>query len=128
MKKLYRSRKQQMLGGVCAGIANYFNIDVTLVRLIWVVIGLIGGSGLLAYLIAWIIIPLEPEDDIIDVTPDSGQGVNSRVIGWIIIIIGILLLLRQFDFFVMFNRHFLPVLLIVLGLFFIFAERGRRDS
>ncbi|NLM52638.1 MAG: PspC domain-containing protein [Firmicutes bacterium] len=127
MKKLYRSRKQQLLGGVCAGIANYFNIDVTLVRLIWVVVGLIGGSGLLAYIIAWIIIPLEPEEDIIDVTPNNEQSLNSRALGWIIIVIGIILLLRRFEFFLIINRYIIPILLIVLGLFFIFGERGRRD-
>ena len=127
MKKLYRSRKQQLLGGVCAGIANYFNIDVTLVRLIWVVVGLIGGSGLLAYIIAWIIIPLEPEEDIIDVTPNNEQSLNSRALGCIIIVIGIILLLRRFEFFLIINRYIIPILLIVLGLFFIFGERGRRD-
>ena len=46
MKKLYRSRKQQMLAGVCAGIAKYFDVDVTLVRLIWVVVGLIEEADL----------------------------------------------------------------------------------
>ena len=96
-------------------------------RLIWVVVGLIGGSGLIAYIIAAIIIPLEPEDDVIDVTPDSGQGVNSRTIGLIIVAIGVILLFRQFGFLAALNRHLIPILLIALGLFFIFGNRGRQD-
>ncbi len=49
-----------MLGGVCGGIAEYFNVDPTLIRLAWVLFGLLGGSGLLAYIIAVIIVPNEP--------------------------------------------------------------------
>lgn len=58
-KRLYRSRRNRMLAGVCAGIADYFNVDPTLIRLIAVVTGCLGG-GLLAYIIAAIIIPNEP--------------------------------------------------------------------
>jgi phage shock protein PspC (stress-responsive transcriptional regulator) len=58
-KKLYRaSEKNSMIAGVCAGIANYFNLDPTLIRLLWVLFTAISlGAGLLAYLIAWIVIP-----------------------------------------------------------------------
>ncbi len=56
-KKLYRNPENKMLAGVCSGIADYFNIDPTLVRLGWVLFSLLGGSGLLAYIIAAIIIP-----------------------------------------------------------------------
>lgn len=58
-KRLYRSRRNRMLAGVCGGIADYLNIDPTLVRLVAVVLGCMGG-GLLAYIIAAIIIPNEP--------------------------------------------------------------------
>ena len=56
-KRLYRSKKNRVLGGVCAGIGEYFNVDPVLIRLIWVIITLMGGAGILAYIIAWIIIP-----------------------------------------------------------------------
>ncbi len=59
-KKLYRNTENKMLAGVCSGIADYFNIDPTLVRLGWVLFSLLGGSGLLAYIIAAIIIPERP--------------------------------------------------------------------
>lgn len=56
-KKLYRSDENKMLAGVCGGIAEYFGVDPTLIRLAWVVFSLLGGSGLLAYILAAIIIP-----------------------------------------------------------------------
>ena len=61
-KVLARSRKGRMLAGVCAGVAGYFGIDVTLVRVIVAVVSVItGGAGVLAYLAAWVIIPAEGE-------------------------------------------------------------------
>ena len=59
-KRLYKSNMNKMLCGVCGGIAEYFNIDPTLVRLGWVIFSLAGGSGVLAYIIAAIIIPDGP--------------------------------------------------------------------
>ncbi|HXL04308.1 MAG: PspC domain-containing protein [Firmicutes bacterium] len=60
VKRLYRSRYEKKLGGVCAGLARYFEIDVSLVRLIWILLTVFYGAGILAYLLAWIIIPEEP--------------------------------------------------------------------
>ena len=59
IKKLYRaSQKDSVLGGVCSGIANYFEVDPVLIRLIWVILTIMSfGGGILAYLIAWIIMP-----------------------------------------------------------------------
>jgi len=59
-KKLYRSVTDKMLGGVCGGLAEYFSIDPVLVRLIFVLAVIFGGSGILAYIILWIIIPQKP--------------------------------------------------------------------
>ncbi|GIW59674.1 MAG: hypothetical protein KatS3mg087_0740 [Patescibacteria group bacterium] len=56
-KKLSRSRTNRMLAGVCGGIAEYFDVDPTIVRLAWIVFTFIGGSGILVYLICWVIIP-----------------------------------------------------------------------
>ncbi len=70
-KKLYRSRRDKMLGGVCAGIAEYFGIDTTLVRLIFAFMFFGMGIGFLPYLVMWIVIPEEPDYDelIIDEKP-----------------------------------------------------------
>ena len=62
LKRLYRSKKERMIAGVCGGIAEYFNLDPTLIRLIWIAFTFAGGAGLLAYMIAWIIVPENPED------------------------------------------------------------------
>ena len=64
-KKLYRNTENKMIAGVCSGLAEYINIDPTIVRLIWALIAL-SGAGVLAYLIAAIIIPEKPAN-IIDV-------------------------------------------------------------
>ncbi|AFK87155.1 MULTISPECIES: PspC domain-containing protein [Thermoanaerobacterium] len=134
-KRLYRSRNQVILGGVCGGIAEYFDIDVTIVRLIWALIALVGGSGVLLYIIAWIVVPENPyqlkNDDY------NGENVNvdkeherpkissnrksSEVFGWILIALGLFLLVRIFmPWFDL--RIFWPVLLIAFGLLFIFKK------
>ena len=60
-KRLYKSNENRLIDGVCGGIAEYFNTDPTLIRLGWVIFCALGGSGFLAYLIAAIIIPRNPE-------------------------------------------------------------------
>jgi phage shock protein C len=57
---LYRSRTNRQLAGVCGGLAEYFNIDATLIRVLFVVLAVLGGSGLVIYLVLWIIVPREP--------------------------------------------------------------------
>lgn len=59
-KKLYRSRKDAVLGGVCAGIANYFGLDITLVRILTFILIFFGGISLWIYIILWIVLPKEP--------------------------------------------------------------------
>jgi len=61
IKRLYRSRTDRMLGGVCGGIAEYLETDPTVIRLLWVVLTVVTGvvPGILAYLIAWMIIPFK---------------------------------------------------------------------
>lgn len=60
-KRLYRSRKQRQVAGVCGGIADYLSIDPTLVRLVWVLLALAGGPGVVLYIILAVIVPEEPE-------------------------------------------------------------------
>jgi phage shock protein C len=61
-KKLYRSRRERMIAGVCGGLAEHFGIDPTWVRLLFVLFFFIGGSALLIYVILWLIVPLAPEN------------------------------------------------------------------
>ena len=60
-KKLMRSRTDEKIAGVCGGFAEYLEIDVTLVRLLWLAAAFLAGWGFIAYLIAWIVMPEEPE-------------------------------------------------------------------
>ena len=66
-KRLFRSRSERWLAGVCGGIGDYFNIDATVIRILFILFGLVFGSGLLFYIILWILIPLEP--DVVESVP-----------------------------------------------------------
>ena len=61
-KKLYRSRNEKMLAGVCGGVAEYFGVDATVVRLIWAAVTFFAGVGILIYIAAAIIMPYPPEN------------------------------------------------------------------
>lgn len=90
-KRLYRSRKDTFLSGVCGGIAEYFNIDVSLVRIGWVIATLAtSGLGLIAYIIAAVVVPVEPyggienmdtEQQSNDSNPNSGQKSTQNTSG-----------------------------------------------
>ena len=60
-RRLYRSRTDRKLAGVCGGLAQYSNIDATLIRVLFVVLALLGGPGLVIYLLMWILVPEEPQ-------------------------------------------------------------------
>jgi phage shock protein C len=59
-RKLYRSKTDRKLAGICGGLAQYFNIDATLIRVLFIVLAVLGGSGLILYVAMWIIVPKEP--------------------------------------------------------------------
>ncbi|MDI9609171.1 MAG: PspC domain-containing protein [Candidatus Verstraetearchaeota archaeon] len=97
-KRLYRSNSNRILGGVCGGIAEYFNVDPVIIRLIWIVFTVIYGFGILLYLIAWVIIPRSPEGYS---PPQQGSGTTAFsldrrgqkalvVFGLILVLIGVL--------------------------------------
>jgi phage shock protein C len=56
-RKLYRSRSQRMIAGVCGGLADYFNVDATLVRVLFLLLAVFGGTGLVIYIVMWVIVP-----------------------------------------------------------------------
>jgi phage shock protein C len=56
-RKLYRSRTQRMVAGVCGGLAEYFNVDTTVIRVLFLVLTLFGGAGLVVYVVMWILVP-----------------------------------------------------------------------
>ncbi len=94
MNKLYKSNKDKIFDGVCGGFGEYFNIDPVIIRLLWVVMVIFGGTGVLAYVIAMLIIPKDP-----DQTADKSQGTaidptlySHRFWGILLILAGLLLL------------------------------------
>jgi phage shock protein C len=59
-RKLYRSKTNRQVAGVCGGLAEYFSLDVTLIRVLFVLLAVLGGSGLVIYIAMWIIVPKQP--------------------------------------------------------------------
>jgi phage shock protein PspC (stress-responsive transcriptional regulator) len=72
-KRLYRSTKDKIIGGLCGGIAEYFSIDPVIVRLIVVILFLLSGWGFLAYIIGWIIVPKSPFNWSVPKTEESKE-------------------------------------------------------
>lgn len=66
-KKLYRIKDGKMLAGVCGGVAEFFDLDPTIVRILWALVAWFAGVGIIAYLICAFIVPEKTEDDIIDI-------------------------------------------------------------
>lgn len=117
-RRLYRSPTQKVLGGVCGGLAEYFNIDVAIVRVLWILFTLAGGAGFLAYVLCWIIIPLKGDPATIARPHDSA----GLIVGIILLIIGVSALFSwigwsQCQWWVPFGFHWvmLPGFVIVLG-------------
>ncbi len=116
MKKLYRSQENRMIAGIAGGLAEYFGVDPVLIRLIWILSILLGGAGIFAYLIGWLIIP-EGEN----AQRESQAEPGMQGIGLILIIIGVALFLRYL-IPVPFARFFWPLALVGLGIFLLWRS------
>lgn len=92
-KRIYRSQADRYLAGVCGGFAHYFQIDPFLVRIIWVAAAFIGGTGIIAYIAAWVLIPENPnpETPIEPVTPERSRKFGLGL-GIVLIFVGLLFL------------------------------------
>jgi phage shock protein PspC (stress-responsive transcriptional regulator) len=132
-KRLYKSRRLRMIDGVCGGIAEYFGVDVTIIRLLFVLLGLMGGTGLLVYIAAMIIMPSNPEFSIAP-GPQTQQGNGRRFWGIVLILIGATILfvnlgwLTGYPWWSFSGTVVLPVLMIGVGLFIIFSLRSRQQK
>lgn len=92
-KRIFRSQTDRYLAGVCGGFANYFQIDPFLVRIIWVAATFIGGTGLFAYIAAWILIPENPTQEIQTVISEPERSRKfSLALGIVLIFVGLLFL------------------------------------
>jgi phage shock protein PspC (stress-responsive transcriptional regulator) len=135
-KKLYRSSTEHIIAGVAGGLAEFFNVDATLVRVLFVVAALFNGFGILAYVVLWILVPNEKGgevmseatirknvDEIKEKAQDfsqklqnSGVDHNGRyVAGIILVVLGLGFFLNQYG---LFNINlFWPIILVIIGLF-----------
>lgn len=135
-KKLYRSRTDRFIGGICGGLAEYFDVDSTIVRIVAVIVAIWGGVGIFAYIVGLIVIPEEPvkggdkmakenkKEDFSKKMESAAQQVKSEIEknptkgqwigGLILIALGVLFLVNQFVPSLDFGKMW-PVILIVIG-------------
>ena len=132
-KRLYRSRVNSKIGGVCGGLAEYFDIDPTIVRIIAILLAFADGVGVIGYIVAWIIVPRRPLEAEGEVVPQEvTKGPNPEwfrfLPGIILIVIGGLLVFNNVYWWFHFWDFFWPAVLIGIGLLLIFGRRGKKDA
>ncbi|UCE24567.1 MAG: PspC domain-containing protein [Candidatus Zixiibacteriota bacterium] len=131
-KRLYRSTTNKVIAGVCGGLGEYFNLDPVFIRVIAVILALIPhGFGIVAYIIAWIIIPKPaPSEAGVQAAPAKEKQLsswNKYIPGLILIAIGLLLLLEDIWYWFRWE-YFWPLLLIAAGVFLILGRTNRRET
>ncbi len=131
-RRLYRSREDYWIAGVCGGLGKYFEVDSNLVRLAFVLLAAWNGLGVLLYLVTVLIVP---EDPVPDVAPAPGpippsapeEGRRLRMIGWLLVLGGIYLLLHNLRLFLpVVQDQVFPVVLILGGFVLLLLRSGAR--
>jgi len=136
-RRLYRSQTEKVIGGVCGGLGEYFEVDPVLVRIIAVLLVLGHGIGLIAYIIAWIIIPKRELDEVaagdpskVSTSPQEPKAPSPTwhkyVPGLALIVVGVALLVREHGFYYDFEDIW-PLVFIAVGLVLIFYKGRKRD-
>lgn len=131
-RRLYRSRTNKILGGVCGGMAEYFDVDPIIMRVLFVLLTFFGGSGLLLYIASLIIIPKKPllQSAVPEDNANYRTGNVRMVFGVLLVCLGGLVLLSNlgiFSFTHLFHagwQYALPVLLILLGMAIIYYKQS----
>ena len=129
-KRLFRSRTDRFIAGVCGGIADYFQIDGNIVRILFIILGFMGGIGIILYIAGLIILPENPDEEV----AKSNKINNSLIFGFVLIAIGGILLLREmgmFHFFRFFDFSLSTIwglLLIGIGIILLFQVKKQPDS
>lgn len=113
-KRLYRSNRHKIIGGVCGGIGEYLNIDPVLVRIVAVILAFGPGVGVLAYILAWIIIPARPETMKVQPAETEPASWHKYLPGLVLVTIGFLLLVRDHWFWFDWDQIW-PLALIAIG-------------
>lgn len=124
-RKLFRSTSNRVFAGICGGFGEYMNVDPTIVRLVWILLTLLGGSGLLLYLVLYFVIPRAPYEPTTAPVPLRRNFSLAGVFGAIFIAIGIIVLLDNLDLISFHHwwcwgwEFFFPGILILAGIFFL---------
>lgn len=122
---LRRSRDDRVIAGVCGGLGRYLAVDPILLRIAFVVLFFLGGTGLLLYLLGWLVMPLEREGDVLGPPGEPRAGMGGReLVGIGLVVLGALFLVRIAVPDVFAWRYVWPVALILLGL--LVLVRGAR--
>lgn len=133
VRRLTKSRTDRMIDGVCGGVAAYFNLDPTLVRIAWVLLTILGGSGILLYIAAMILVPKDPAPppgQKAETPPAAASRSNTTFWGVLLVIVGLFWLAGNFGLHFWHNWWGLsigvviPVLLILAGVGFLFGGRN----
>jgi phage shock protein C len=132
VKRLYKSRTERMIDGVCGGVAEYFRLDPTLVRLAWVLLTLLGGSGIILYIVAMIVMPANPAITPPAAIPQTVRTSHSNSKFWGILLVGVGVVWLMSNLGLSFWHHWwgfswdilLPVLLVLAGVAFLFGGRN----
>lgn len=131
VKRIYRSQTDRVLAGVCGGLAEYFKVDPALVRIIWILVTLFGGSGILAYIVALFILPQEYEVKG-EAPPIEKKHTLQPIWGLLLIVLGVVLLIQHSDivglawskFWSSGLNIFLGLFVIALGLYMIVTKKS----
>lgn len=126
-KRLYRSTSNKMIGGVCAGLANYFSVDPVITRLIALMLLFADGFGFLLYIVAWVILPVAPADYKSAEIESNGVKLSSwlrYMPGLLLISVGCILLARQYFYWFDIGELW-PLLLIFIGIGVIVSKMKR---
>ena len=127
-KRLYRSNSSNVIGGVCGGLGEYFNIDPAFIRILAVLLALTKGIGLVAYIVCWIIIPRRPADLAVESAGEEMRFSNwhKYIPGIALIGLGVVMLIHEFWFFFSWSEIF-PIVLIAAGILML-VSFGRRSE
>ena len=124
-KRLFKSKRDKVIDGVCGGLGEYLGVDPVFVRVVWVLLVLFGGTGLIAYIVAMIIVPREPNESEPKKESTRRSSDSARLWGAVLLVAGVAFLLAQLGVFHIgfghlwfLSWHFVwPVLLILAGLY-----------
>ena len=133
-KRLYRTRTSKMIGGVCSGLAEYFDVDVVLIRALFVITTLGYGIGFIAYIVLWIIAPEKPKSYLEETqqeafleeeeiaSPKKNQSPKRRVtLGMLLVVVGLMLFLNNFIPAIKLS-YIIPLFLIILGVYMLYRS------